>query len=291
MKKVLAIILAFILISASLAGVYLTQRSTETRKEASSPDGTAYLSYTGPSGAQVGETLPITINVYTPDTPEGKGITGIKAIVSYTFSDSNPLSLDTNNIVQNLPSPWSPPMNPTVTVEGNTVSINIEMIYAFAGTEGYLGAVNSPVAAATLNFDVVAPGNINLGWDIGRSEIRAKNANEDILSTNLTTKNITLTGVATATSTPTPSQNPQSTTAPTPTSNQVSLISTSTPVPSSSAYNSPTPVTSGIGGGTVPIETTSTPTPASSLPQTGSASSVLFISLSLILLILPLLIL
>ncbi|KPJ70330.1 hypothetical protein AMJ51_02225, partial [Microgenomates bacterium DG_75] len=169
----------------------------EIRKEAATPTGTATLSFV-PASATVFATqrLPISIEVYTPTTPENKGITGITAIFSY--NNAGALELTESDITTPLPAPWQYVIKEITTV-GSTTTVAIEAVYAQAGTTGYLGAVASPQIFATLNFFAKDTGVtttvVTSTFDIDWSVIMSKapfNATIDILSSNLASGSYTV---------------------------------------------------------------------------------------------------
>jgi hypothetical protein len=201
---------------------YLEQ-PVELRKKAAVPGGTATLSLSpSTSNIAVGNPLPVTIRFQTPTTPENKGITGIKATLTYTFTGTNPLTLTNADITGSLPSPWSYTTREVVT-SGNTTTINVEAVFIQLTPDGYLDAVTTPQTFAVLNFTAANPGSVNISFDNTKSEIRAKSGNFDVLGLSSTDATYTITGssnptpTATANPTPTPTNNPNATATPTPT--------------------------------------------------------------------------
>lgn len=173
------------------------QRKITTQQKAATPGGTATLTL-DPLSATVyqGNPMPVTIKVYAPNSPEGNGIIGIKA--KFTYDNNDALSLDSGNITNSLPSPWSY-QHKTVTDNGNgTTTVNIEAIYTAAGTQGYIGAESSPQNFAVLNFTALNNGELSTSstftFDVSAtgSMIRSKTDNLDILSDSLNSGSYTV---------------------------------------------------------------------------------------------------
>jgi len=217
LKYILFLLILLILISTVSLVVKSTREKQEIRKRAATPAGTATFSLEPQtSTVSPGQSLPVTIKFHTPTTPNDKGIVGIAAVLSYSFSGNNPLALNPENIQGKLSSPWNYVIKNVVT-EGNTVTIQINAVYLQSGETGYTEAT-TPKEFATLNFTAQSEGNVTLSFNTEESRILAKNPiNEDILSSNLPTGTYIISSEATPTLTPPPENTPTPTSTPTPT--------------------------------------------------------------------------
>lgn len=187
MKKKYIFFLVLIAI-ISLAALTITIKQTlnltqkqDLGKRAATVGGTATLSF-NPVAKSIyaNESLPVEIKIFTPNTPDSKGIIGVKAVISYT----NPfaLALIEADIQTPLTAPWSYARKQII----SPGSIIIEAIYSAYGDTGYLGAVSVPQIFAILNFKGVSSSqavtNVALSFNQISSEIRSKSGNQDVLN-------------------------------------------------------------------------------------------------------------
>lgn len=283
-KKIIGgVLILFFLVLAVPLTVKLVRERQELRRKAAVPEGTAELSLTSATNSLVvGQRLPVTVKIKTPTTPQDRGITGVKVTLKFSFSGTSPLTLTSQDIEGNLPSPWNYAHKEVVTSQGTTI-ITIEAVYLEAQEKGYLGAVVSPQTFATLNFSGQAPGTVTLEFDPQKSEIRSKEDFLDILGLSLASQTYTVT--AETTLTPTPTSAPSPIPSPSPTSPPAT----------------PTPTTPPSVGGPILTVTPASPTatltptvtasPAAGLPTTASfaptfwllAAGSLFLGLALLL--------
>lgn len=158
------------------------------KKKAAEPNQTAVFTITGPTTVQTGNNLPLVINLQASTTPGNHGIIGVKAVLSYTFTNSNPLLLTEENIVINFSSPWGF-FKKTIEIVGNKVTVIVEAIYAQGTPDGDKSFALAPKPFATLNFRAQNQGSVVLRFDVNQSAVYAKEPpspnilNPDLLQT------------------------------------------------------------------------------------------------------------
>lgn len=199
----LGFLFILVLIFTILATLRSLKEKQEIRKEAAVPAGVASFSLNPQTATvNVGQSFQVTIKFQSPSTPNNKGITGIRAVLSYSLSGENPLVITADNIQGPLPLPWSY-FNKEVNTTGETTTITINALYSAAGESGYTD-FTSPKDFAVLNFTTQHQGTVNLSFDPSLSKILAKDPlNEDILNANLPTGTYTI-GTVEVSPTPTP---------------------------------------------------------------------------------------
>lgn len=183
----------------------LSRQRQEIRKKAVG-QGTAVMrlvpqTATTNTGVQ---TFPVEIKITAPQTTNNKGISGVDAVLSYTFTGGTPLlNLASGNpssdIVRGLPDPWSYTYR-QVEVSGNTMTLSISAVYMQGGTDGFNAATEQTFV--TLNFHPQVNGTVNLTFNNALTKIKEKATNNDILQAP-TGGTYTVGGGATATPTPT----------------------------------------------------------------------------------------
>lgn len=258
-KKLVILSGVIFLAIASIIGIKLVRQSTNP-PEASTSGGAATLTQGGASSVSIGQTLPITLALQSPE-----GITGVSAVLNYTFSGTNPLtlteSLQSPDITGGLPSTWTYNFK-EVKTSGNTVTITIQATYGQGDTTGYTGASSSQTFA-TLNFTAASAGSITLNFDANQSAVYAKTLDSqgnirDILSPNLNSATYTVNASPTVT--------PVATNTPVPPTATPTTIPTATPttIPTATIGPSATPGPTNTPGPT--LVPTLTPLPG---PGTG----------------------
>lgn len=162
----------------------LSRQRQEIRKKAVG-QGTAVMrlvpqTATTNTGVQ---TFPVEIKITAPQTTNNKGISGVDAVLSYTFTGGTPLlNLASGNpssdIVRGLPDPWSYTYR-QVEVSGNTMTLSISAVYMQGGTDGFDATTEQTFV--TLNFHPQANGTVNLTFNNALTKIKEKATNNDIL--------------------------------------------------------------------------------------------------------------
>lgn len=216
----LLIFIVFLLLTLPVALLVSRQRQ-DIRQRASSSSGTAIVQLNPGSGSNiaVGGTYPVTINVSATSTPENKGISGFRFVLSYSYpgatSPFQPVTIaDIEEVFPDNANKWN--VLKEVSTDGKTVTIN----GIFNASTGY--DISTPKTFVRINFKPQNTGTVTVNFDASLSTILAKGGtlNTDILSTPTTPAGTyTVGGGSTPTPTTTgqPSPTPTATVIPTPT--------------------------------------------------------------------------
>lgn len=214
---IIAIITLVVLIVGVIAGLMLMGRQQLVEQEAAVPTGIAKVSLSPETKTlQSGESF--SANVLFDSA--GNAISALTIQLEYTYSGAEPPIVTTTDDIQinsKLPvdNLWDFPVK-SVTTEGGKVLIKI------AGFSGSISGYTSTgqEVLATINFEGVSPGSINVQFNPVESKITLKSDGSDTLLTPQSTGRYTVSGSATTTASPTPTTSPtgSSTATPTPTS-------------------------------------------------------------------------
>lgn len=118
--------------------------------------------------ATAGQREPVNLMLKVTDDPSGKGITGLKAILTY---DPKIFSLTAEAIQETLPSPWKYIRKEA----GKDGRVEIEAVYLLPGVKGYV--VTGPQKLATLNFTRQGKGDFLAKLDEQKSLVIFKENN------------------------------------------------------------------------------------------------------------------
>lgn len=255
------LIIGFLLIAIPLT-LFVSRQRQEIRKKAAIPSGTATMRLDPAStSVNIGQTTSVAVKISSTSTPDNKGISGVRAVLSYTTTAVNPpfAQITTSDISGGLPSPWT--FMKEVNVNGNTVTITLNGIYLSPGTEGF--DISTEKTFATINLTAQNSGTITVNFNPSLSKIIAKSGFDvDILRTPTSPAGTyTVTAISTPTLTPTVTPTPSITVIPTPTATL-----TTTPTPTRIPTTTVTP--------TATTAPTSSPTPTSAVTLTPSPTLI-----------------
>jgi len=152
------------------------KKETKILPEEAIAEYQADFSFEGPETVEINQGLPLTLKLELEETPEDKGIIGIKLVLKFTPSEN--LSLSADKIQTRLPKPWQF-LRQEISEEGE---INLEAVYLQQGNKGYVNPQEQTLAI--LNFDIIQKGEVEFILDSQKSELRAKENNLKILFKN-----------------------------------------------------------------------------------------------------------
>jgi len=224
-KGIILLATIVVLIIGLVIGVRLSKQEVKQPK-ATVGQGAASLSFFLPEAVNVGEVLPVIMNVNAPETLDSNSTDGVVAVAGVFTFDNTMLQLTESDITYSLSAPWS--YIKQVTINGNTTTVDVEAVYFATGTDGYVGAASSGVNFASFSFVALKPGSGSLTWDVSRSVVLARTtAGEDtpnVLGSALAAGNYVINSPSSPTVAPTvaptsgTNPNPTATLTPTPNS-------------------------------------------------------------------------
>jgi len=152
------------------------KKETKVLPEEAIAEYQANFSFEGPETIGINQELPLTLKLKLEETPEDKGIIGIKLVIKFTPSEN--LNLSADKIQTRLPRPWQF-LRQEISEEGE---INLEAVYLQQGNKGYVNPQEQTLAI--LNFDIIQKGEVEFILDSQKSELRTKESNLKILFKN-----------------------------------------------------------------------------------------------------------
>lgn len=273
MTKILFSLLAILVVVAGIvAGVYFIRQKQLVSKQAVNPTAGTSQIYLKPKTLSVAPGQSFSVDIAFMSGKET--VSGAAVQLSYPVTSA----VAVMEIIPNaalIDSQWRYQEKSFTTV-GSDVKINV--IATDTSIEGYQSETETVLA--TIKFQAVSPGTINLTFNNTVTQLQSKTTGQDILMAPLApagtytisgqTNNPTATPTSTPTATPTnTAANPTAT----PTNGSGGPSSTPAPTVTPKFTATPKPATAGTSNTTSPDDTT----PA--LPVTGSAASTLALCL------------